>query len=493
MKTTGLLFTLVKKLFGTLILLFGFYSFAFTQDVNNSLTPAQLKEDFTLLRYHLENVSPGLYTYTPKATMDSIFDSIYSELSISMSSADFFKSLLCLNKPIANNHTGIEPSEEYTDFLKTAALRFPFTMFYKRDSLFIFADNSDEFSIGHGKLVKSINGVPALEIIEYLADHVYTDGYNRTMPLFVAAYRFSRYYAYLYGLPEKFVIEYWGKKQQLQKTAIKAITVEQIRKNAKTRITHQALLYDTPYDLSFKDDLAILRIRNFQPQGEWSEGKFKRFLKASFTEIKAKGTKKLLIDIRKNGGGFPESAMALLSYLIDQPVRPYKEEYAIVKEIPQLQYYQKSFFIKHFRRLGKKKVGNRYTINSGVKMKVNPKSPRFEGELYILMNELCASAATEFIGQVKTHTDAFFIGREPGGNSVTQTANDLPVLILPNSKIRVTIPLVKATMNVNWENDGYGVQPDLEMEPTVDELLHKRDDLLQKTIHLIQSDKLKRD
>jgi len=474
-----------RKITHVIILLSLSLTSLLSQNNLTQLSPSQLQEDFKLLRYHLENVHPGLYTYTDKAKMDKLFNGIENDLSVPMSSADFFKRLLSLNQPIGNNHTKINPPADYEDYLKSSTLRFPFRLYFGKDSLYIFTDESTENSIGNGKLLKSINGIPAMDLLNQFADHCPTDGYNRSYPLFVASYRFSRYYAYFHGHPDHFDIEYFDDNDQLKKARIKAITVSEIRQNMKSRITHQALLSDDPYAFKVEDGIGILRVRSFQPTGKGAGRKYKQFIKNSFAQIQNQGLQKLIIDVRNNGGGYPEATWKLLSYLIAKPVQLYTDEFALVDKVQQEEFYQKDF-IKHFNRTKKVKRGDVYEIKGSTKLKVKPNKTIYKGQLYILMNERCASATSEFIGLVKSNTDAIFMGIEPGGNPVTQVANDLPILVLPHSKIKATIPLVKWVVNVNWENDGYGVQPEYEMVPTVEELLAKEDRLLSKVITVVK-------
>lgn len=445
-------------------------------------TPEALEEDFALFRRQLERCHVGLYTYTSKEQFDQMLDEVATSLDKPMSGIDFFLKLIPLLRSIGNNHTDIRPSQAYTDFLLQEALRFPFRMHAIRDTLFIFADESAEFVIGHGRRINRINGILAADILEHMMANISTDGYNETLPRFIASYRFSRMYAYLYGYPEQFDIEYFGEDGILHTATIKALKVEEINTNRIGRIEHQVLPEEASNAFAIRNGIGVLTVPSFLPQGQGAEGAMRRFFKKSFATLAEQNTQSLLLDLRYNGGGYPEAMLELLSYLIDRPVEPYAAEYSTIDKVPEADFFPNPGEIKHFNRLPKRFVDSVYQIKGMLGKMMKPKSQPFTGRLYVLMNAQCASATSEFLGLVKTHTNAVFIGEEPGGNSCTQVANDMPMMVLPNTQVKVTLPLVKSVIKTNWENDGYGIQPDVEIYPTIEELIAKRDDLLERVL-----------
>ncbi len=67
------------------------------------------------------------------------------------------------------------------------------------------------------------------------------------------------------------------------------------------------------------DDITVLTIKTFD-QGRLSRVKldFPKFLENSFLELKDRKAKKLIIDVRGNGGGFDEYGLMLYSWLLFQ-------------------------------------------------------------------------------------------------------------------------------------------------------------------------------
>ena len=58
-------------------------------------------------------------------------------------------------------------------------------------------------------------------------------------------------------------------------------------------------------------------------------------------------------------------------------------------------------------------------------------------------------------------------------------------LVLPNSKITVKIPLISSEKNVSFENPKRGVQPDIEVLPTIESVLMQTDNVMKKAINTV--------
>ena len=131
--------------------------------------------------------------------------------------------------------------------------------------------------------------------------------------------------------------------------------------------------------------------------------------------------------------------------------------------------------------------GQYYQVKGAARTKVKPASITFGGNLLVLINSRCASATTELLGQIASHCTATFLGEETGGNPVTQAASDLLTLVLPNSQLKVQMPMIRSVMNVSFENDGHGLQPDIPFRPSIEDVLEGKDTLLKLALKMAQS------
>ena len=94
--------------------------------------------------------------------------------------------------------------------------------------------------------------------------------------------------------------------------------------------------------------------------------------------------------------------------------------------------------------------------------------------------------ASEFAGLLADKSRAILIGEESGGNPKYLTGGDIATLILPNSKIKVHIPLRKVITNIRHESKTTGVIPDYEVSVTIEDRLNQRDPIMNFAKKLIE-------
>ncbi len=442
-------------------------------DYNELMSVEDQKKDLQLLRSNLEEVHPGLYRYHSKEEFRILFDAIKNELNTPITAVDFYRRLLPLLPLIANNHTKIQCPITYENVIGKTALRFPFRLYHRNNKSYVYADLSDEQVIGAGREILKINGRTMEEILTEMIGYTSVDGFNTSIAYYGLGVAFSRRYAYYFGTPAVFEIEYVDANNKIRTTSIKGQKAPLLNQR---RAKHAKPKPEEIISFSITNEIAYLRITSFQPK---SASNFKKQIRNAFKEIKENEVPNLIIDVRDNGGGYGEAANEVLSYLISTVVHPYKDEYALVKEIPYERYYEKDFFFKHFKRQPLEKKGRTYHIKNITSQKIQPKKTNFHKKLFILQNAASASATGEFLGLAKSYTKAEFIGEEAGGNGAEFTANDLLHMTLPRSGVRLTIPALRTELNVTFQNTGYGVQPDYEIIPTIDDILNEKDVVLE--------------
>jgi len=441
----------------------------------------KLKQDLQVLRKNLYEVHPGLFTYHKKEKFDIFFNKLNADINDSLSAVKFYRKLLPLLTLIANNHTKIECPLSYENALFNDLPKIPFRVYPLNGKLFMHQDLSDEQVIPPGSQILSINGVSSHKIIEEMIRLDTKDGYNTSHSIYAISVVFSKRYGYFFGTKEKYEITFISKEGNRKTTVIKGQKAVDL--NARMQKTNTATKSKREVVFTINDGVAYMKIPSFQPK---KAGSFKKTLKSIFNELDVKDIQNLIVDVRGNGGGYGEAVSALFSYFIEEIIFPYKDEYALVDRIPQPQYYEKDMFFQHFKKQPLEKKGKYYHIKNIASKKINPKKPVFKNNIYVLLDAASASATGEFLGLAKSYTDAVFIGQESGGNPAETTANDLLHMTLPNSKVRVTIPALRSVGNVTFENNGRGLIPDHEIIPTIEDLLAKKDVVLEFTLQKIK-------
>jgi C-terminal processing protease CtpA/Prc len=104
----------------------------------------------------------------------------------------------------------------------------------------------------------------------------------------------------------------------------------------------------------------------------------------------------------------------------------------------------------------------------------------FKGQVYVLVNGKSFSMSSVVATYLKYKSNATIIGEETGGNIAGSNAVLSGHITLPNSKIRVFIPMYHLYYKVNVENKGRGLMPDFPTNYTKDLILKGTDLDLQK-------------
>ncbi|MEM6379029.1 MAG: S41 family peptidase, partial [Bacteroidota bacterium] len=163
----------------------------------------------------------------------------------------------------------------------------------------------------------------------------------------------------------------------------------------------------------------------------------------------------IIFDIRSNGGGNTENALAIAARLIDQ----------------------ERIYRKHQYRLGV----NRYEFTPWINTYISPiGTTAYQGKICVLTNRSTYSAAEDFVLMMRVRPNTITVGGATGGGSGKPLWR-----VLPNGwKFRLSHWLVKTPEDFFYEE--IGIQPDFPMVITPeDEAMHK-DPILEKAIDLMK-------
>jgi hypothetical protein len=246
--------------------------------------------------------------------------------------------------------------------------------------------------------------------------------------------------------------------------------------------------------LELTDEVGYVRIKGcmagalsylFRGYIKKDRNKIKTFLKRSQGRYS-----KLIIDFRNNGGGLPQYGYdALISPFLDEPatysqVVGVKTKYLADTDKSVLQFLRKDVSTQkaHVIRVTETEPPEEFDSNQWTFYKVTRKiEPRnrynFKGDLYILINGGCYSAADDYINAVKRIGFATLAGRNTGGGAAGYLAP--PIITLPASGMafRVETDLV---INPDGSYDEIsGTPPDIEFPDTDPPKSITKEDLLK--------------
>jgi Peptidase family S41 len=185
--------------------------------------------------------------------------------------------------------------------------------------------------------------------------------------------------------------------------------------------------------------------------------RFQKFLEVTFTEIQRQKLQVLIVDLRNNGG---DSALgdALLDYLTNKPFRQFSR--AEVKVSTQFEAYLKV-------RGSEIPWPSRSPIGSIVKLEFpfispTPNPLRFNGKLYVLIDDPTFSSASAFASTIKDFKLGVLVGTETSGHPTS--CGEIYSFNLPNTRLEVGVSS-KYFVRPSGQDDGRGVLPDILIQP----------------------------
>lgn len=460
-------------------------------DPGEKFTVKELKDDFRLLRNALEEGHGGLYRYTPKQELDQQFETILGKLSQPLTAREFLLHLAPLIANINDGHTRLMLPSPHADYLKKQPIIFPFKLKFIKKKVHLFRNYSEHTNMVMGGEVISINGQPISTIIEKMLPIISSDGHIES-----AKYRrlestgyFGETYNILFGITTEYSVVYHLPGTKDVKTIkCKGLTEDQLNAAFKKRYPEAAKV-KPPIELEYKGNIPVLTIRTFGGGYTKAGISYPEFLKNAFTQFHEKKIKNLVIDLRGNGGGSDEYGKMLFAYLTDSPFQYYK--HLEVKQNKHSFWPHTNFPEGEKELAASIKKNNRGTYdvveskhpNLGIQQ---PLKPTFKGNVFILIDGRSFSATGECTSLIHFYKKAKFVGEECGAGYYGNTSGFMPTLTLPNSRLRIRIPVVKYTMAVSGYPPDRGIIPDYPVVPKMSDLLNGRDTEMEFVLELIE-------
>ena len=458
---------------------------------------AQLQADYILLKNILQKKHPALYWYTPQPKMDIYFDKYYAVIKDSMTEQQFAWLVLAplINK-IYCGHTSVSLSKNYSRWIKNKFTpSFPLYLKVWNDSMVVYANlNQQKDTVfKKGFLVTSINGIPTATMLKYMLAFLPQDGYASNVSYHRLSANFPYYHRNIFGLSKMYTIGYTDTngaaataklplfipaKDTSKKDSLKNITATQkIQKLTKK----EKLLRYRNFTIDSSSMFATLTLNTF------SNGRLRKFFRQSFNKLAQQNIANVIVDIRQNGGGRVNMSTLLTKYISRLPFKIADSAYATARGLGGFhKYFTGGFFnsLQMWLTSRKKSDGN-YHLTRVEKHLYAPKKNNYKGKVYVVISGPTFSAATLFCNAIKGQQGITLVGEPTGGGWYGNSGIIIPDVKLPNSGLRVRMPLYKMVQVQHGQLKGQPVMPDVLVPPSYDALINGYDKKLEVIKKLI--------
>ncbi|HEX6914398.1 MAG TPA: S41 family peptidase [Chitinophagaceae bacterium] len=469
-------------------------------DISKKYSVAELSEDFSVLRGALEANHPSLYWYTTKDSLDNYFDAVYNSITDSMTEPEFRNKVAWVVSKIHDGHTAVRFSRRYTNAVeKSQRPVFPLAIKTWEDSLVVLGSAFRGDSVfTRGTIIVSINNLSPRVMLDSMFRFISTDGYTDNFKSQVVSFNFGTHYANAFGLDSLHQIRFLDSNRNVRTvlmrnydpksdtlrrkgrgvTQVVVPTRRQLREAKK--LSRRSMTIDTLLNTAY------IRVATF------SAGKLKPFFRRSFKTIHKRGIQSVVFDLRENGGGNIMNSTRLTQYLIKKPFRLADTVAAVSRRFRYGEYIRPSlaYKISMFFTSNRRRSDGRYHFRYFENHEFEPrKKYHFDGDVYLIQGGYSFSATTLFIDALQGQDNVTVIGEETGGGSYGNSAVHLPQIILPNTKIRIILPIYRVVIDASKPKTGRGIFPDIEVKPSSVALKEGWDPKIAKVKELIQQKK----
>jgi len=397
----------------------------------------QVKEDLDSLMRSLEKYHPRLYASTKESDMRRVEEAVRQRIEPEMSLEDCFRLMAPLVEKVGCSHTGIRLPEHYGKLAEEHGNYLPLQITCLQDRAFYLSccDKQDP-GIPPGSEILGINGVPWPEILEQMLSMIPSEGHCMTTKYQEINRHFHSWF-YLLDHSGTFDVEFRTPSSGRTVTflACSLREINPVREETGTGLP-------ISFSLDREKGAAILKVASF---GVRDLEEYIRELDSLFRMLQYHQISDLAVDLRGNSGGHPIFAAQLFSYLSPG----------------EFTYFRRNTEADEFEPL----------------YHPMPRSPfAFSGKLCIFVDGACLSTTGHLISLIRYHTDAFFIGEEPGSSF---SCNDFSIrLTLSNTSIEANIP--RTTFETAVEGFVYGesFQVDELVPTTLSDILAAKDPYL---------------
>ncbi|MEX0844568.1 MAG: S41 family peptidase [Balneolaceae bacterium] len=459
---------------------------------STQFTPEQTEQDVDFLFNATRNINPLLFENPLIVTsFKQRLDSVRNEILVPLTRTEFYVRFAPVLSSLQDGHTYLSiPFDDISNYLNNGGLLLPFDVIFLDEQIFIKKNYSDDLTFSAGMEIHSINGVSANQILLDLSQ--LQSGKNPNWGLRRMEGRSDLFKAFLwmkYGWNDTFDLQVTHHDESIHQI-LSGVKIETIRSQRESTNTSNLFNYRL-----IEHDIGYLQVSYFGGKTK----SFRQFLKSTFDQIQKDQIDHLIIDVRDNVGGNSDQADELLSYFASEPFNSKKK--VSVRASEQFKEHAKQRIPKTLRWLPLQYLDAKgraiWRADDGAMVVIDeepvqpkPKSKRFTGNTYLLINEGSFSTAAVFASAFKRLGYGELIGRTTGGEDGIFYAESINVT-LPNNDLNLVISSMKFQLDdESARMSKPGVVPNIYVNKILEDEIDSVDTILDEAKKLITNSEI---
>jgi hypothetical protein len=433
------------------------------------LTAAQVHEDFELAIAAVETGLPKITWFqTARQWRDAKRRSRYALADVHDSHA-LFRVLRPLLSQIGEGHLTLKRSASMSRIDTHSVGWLPVDLHWTGEAVRVVSGYGDAAMIPTGTRLLAIDGQPTDALVNELMAALGHDGRIRTGAMREAeGAGYARVRYWMRGSQCHYLLRLEDAKGDVEEHRVAGVP-------ASVRPARSSPDASPLATLDWLDNAtALMRVPTFSNRRYREAGAdYRAVLHELFETLHARGAEQLVLDLRDNGGGSESNENLLYAYLVRAPLRKYATVEAraaalAVTDASGRQYAVQVYDedeLKQQRRLPDGRLARRNLRPEGLMSHWSAMRPVFTGRLVVLIGGNTFSGAAELASMLHHARRGMFIGEEAGGSNAGNTSGYSWEILLPNSGMRLDVPLLRFEFAWQTPPHGRGVLPHCHVSP----------------------------
>lgn len=437
----------------------------FEKPPEHQYNPEELLQDFDFLTDKLAELVPSIGLYVDQQEVKQTWHDLRGSLASPMTDLQLYPILKQAIAAVEEGHIFLsgwndEDSHVYQRMIRDGAGFLPIQFRVLKDGVYVWQNRSDvDEAPQRGDRLISINGESAESLLHKFSSKINVDAGIENAKRQDMDLIFRVWYYLFHAQPSEFVVVTENVSGEIEEFRFQALSLQQQSNNREVR--YGPIKSRPPLDGSnfYEQEIwaeqsamylnllsyhgSLLHKHDVNPRDFWRE---------MFTQINTLKLTNLVIDLRENRGGRNEFVWGLLPYVnqnklsgIFSKARAYDGEDHGTKLVFDIPAYDESLV--------------------------------FSGRIYVLINGNTYSNGSMTAMALKEFANATLIGSETASRYHGFAASSWESFNLPNTNIPVRIPFFVTEYPVaqSQQMANRGVMPDVEVQPTISDLIDDRD------------------